>query len=70
MDAGCDMFMHSNVFPSWGCRCCKSISGLKKHTYWNVYSNDKNDWIAPEDIKPDPVRPCGRKEEPKKQDDS
>jgi len=38
MKAGCDHFMHSKLVPAWGCRCCKSTSGLKRHNYWDVYS--------------------------------
>jgi len=56
MKAGCDHFMHSDLVPAWGCRCCKSTSGLKKHSYWNVYSrsNDNNEGAAVPEEKPAP----------------
>ena len=38
VDAGCSAFMFSETYPSWGCRCCKSMEGLTDHNLWDVYS--------------------------------
>jgi len=58
--------MHSNLVPGWGCRCCKTTSGLTKHNYWNVYSRSNGNNGG--DSAPEPKKEEPKKEEPKEKE--